>query len=183
MSNNNGGILRARLVHQKDRGTTIELYYQPLHALLLEEIGAGILEWRCTPERSGPVCSLLLGSPDWLWHVRWGPRDEYGIADRSLGHQLHRLGQWMASGFGTWKLDESVGHIPVTPEWMQEHFPDAGWPFADDPGEDMSVSDDAHRPNPAPRLAAEAEPDWGQDRQVGPDPDQQVWDYLDGPAG
>jgi hypothetical protein len=106
----------ARLSHQKDEGTTLRIEEVALRDLVLESAGDaafGLLTWL---------------HRDWLYAIRWGRTDpEYGFADRSLGSKLHDLTQWAGGGFGAWRRARHVARIPVSPQWVRLHFPDAGW--------------------------------------------------------
>lgn len=67
---------------------------------------------------------------DWMYNIRWGPVDpEWEFADKSLGSKFLDFTQWTGSGFGAFRREKTLAEIPVTSEWVQEHFPDAGWPW------------------------------------------------------
>jgi hypothetical protein len=62
--------------------------------------------------------------------VRWGPKDpEYGISFHSLGSKLFDLAQWAGGGFGAHRRERDVASIPVSYDWVREHYPAAGWPW------------------------------------------------------
>lgn len=107
----------ASLCHQKT-GTTLEI----------EEVTLRRLVW----EHAGETVFGLLHriGYEWAYSVRWGPKDpEFDYADRSLGHLLFSFGQWSANGFRKFKPPRLVASFEVTPEWVREHYPDAGWPW------------------------------------------------------
>ena len=108
----------AYLSHRKDDGTSLRLDEVTLPSLLLEDLGY----------RAGTLLDAVTFG--WTYEVRWGPKDaEYGLADRSLGHQMFRLAQWAALGFGTDRERRAVACIPVSAQWVKENMPDAGYPF------------------------------------------------------
>jgi hypothetical protein len=105
----------AYLSHQKDKGTSLQVDQVTLFQLAREAVGFRLF---------GLVDAVTF---DWTYEVRWGPKDPvYGLAERSAGHLLFRLGQWLGS-FDHARRD--VASIPVTPEWVREHMPEARWPW------------------------------------------------------
>jgi hypothetical protein len=101
----------AHLSHGK-AGTDLAIWETSVLAPYLEYLGdCGF----------GVVSLLTFG---WLYEVRWGPKDEYGIADRSVGALMFSFGQWLAA-WG-YRRRRHIAFIPVTSEWVAEHFPDAG---------------------------------------------------------
>ena len=110
-------------------GTFVELTERPLHALLADELGEALTEVT--------VHLLCCKIPDWTAKIRWGREDEDGYTDRSLYHQLYRFGSWAQLGFGTWRKERLIAMFPVSDEWVQEHYPDAGWPFDGSSGDGM----------------------------------------------
>lgn len=125
----------AAITHSRD-GYQVEITEIPLWWLLAERAGELFLTL------TGHV--LCCNPPDWACQVRWGPADEEGWTDRSLGYQLHRAGQWLACA--TFRHEKRMAAIEVTPEWVQAHFPDtrAEFRFLEDGLEDgpdaMSVA-------------------------------------------
>lgn len=60
----------------------------------------------------------------WLYEVRWGPKDEeFGLADKSLGHVAFDFAQWCGGGFGWWSKRKRIARIPVSADWVREHYP------------------------------------------------------------
>ena len=105
----------AELSFQKDRGPHLEIEEQSLPGLVLESIGDSLF-------------GLLSYAPDFLYELRWGPKDpEFGIADRSVGHLLYTFGQWCGLGFGAHAKRGKVVSIPLTTEQVQEAFPSLTW--------------------------------------------------------
>lgn len=115
-------IQQAHLSHSRAKGTFVSITRRPLRAV--------IADW------AGDWLFGLTEPPEWAYRLRWGPRDEeFGLADRSLGHQLFRLSEWCGGGFGTGKLEKTVAEISLTPAQVLEFFPDADpifWEAHDD---------------------------------------------------
>lgn len=113
-------IRTASLCHQLDK-VWVEVRDMPLRAWLVPEITAA-------------ACDLLgqrLCTPyEWAWKIRWGPADEDGLADRSLGHQWLVLGNWLHLPFAG--AEKTVARIPVTHDWVRENWPDHDLPDRDD---------------------------------------------------
>jgi hypothetical protein len=122
----------AHITHSRD-GYQVEIAEIPLRWLVAEKAGELAL--------AGTGHVLCCRAPGWAYRVRWGPRDEEsGLADRSLGHQMYRAGQWLSClGF---RHEERRASVPVTPEWVQEHFPAARekMQFLEDGPDAMRVS-------------------------------------------
>lgn len=113
-------------------GTYVHVYELPFWAWAVQEVPLYICEGI---EKVTGFC--LIAPPGWMYKLRWGPCDEeYGLADRSIGHITFMFGQWFGSGFGAWKHEKTLGKFPVTAEWVKEHCPDAGWPWD---GSDIDV--------------------------------------------
>ena len=109
----------AELSHQKDEGTTHAITEVTLRDYLLEYVVGdnlfGLLNWM---------------SREWTYSVRWGPVDpEWGFAEKSLGSKLCDLAQWAGGGFGAYRRSRTIAKLPVTAEWVREHYPQAGYPF------------------------------------------------------
>lgn len=125
-------IQQAHLACQKDKGTYLSVVRRPLRAV--------IADW------AGDWLFGLIDPPGWTYEVRWGPRDEeFGLADRSLGHQLFRLSQWCGGGFGTWKLEKEIAEIPLSPVQVLRYFHDADPVFWEAHDDDPELSGDAAR--------------------------------------
>jgi hypothetical protein len=110
-------IYKAELSYQKDRGTEFAVYETTRANLVLEWIGDEIF------------CLVNRVLWDWVWSLRWGPEDEYGIADRSVGALLWRFSQWAAEGFGAYRKRRDLTRFPVTFEFVRDKLPDVGWPW------------------------------------------------------
>lgn len=109
----------AHLGHQIDEGSFITIAEVSLTDLILQYyIGDelfGFLNWL---------------HRDWMYSIRWGKIDpEYEIAEKSLGSKLFALAQWAGNGFGAYRRERDIAHLPVSSEWVREHFPNAGWPW------------------------------------------------------
>jgi hypothetical protein len=127
-------IHEAGLMYSRD-GAAIEISERPIWAVIAEQVG----------ETMDTLTFHLFccRTPGWTYKIRWGPKDPiYDIADKSLGHIMFRLGQWMASGFGTWNQQHRIASIPVSDEWVREHYPDAGWPWDGSSEDEMRVEFD-----------------------------------------
>ncbi len=114
-------IQQAHLSHSRDKGTFISVIRRPLRAVIAGWVGDQLFP--------------LFDPPEWTWRLRWGPQDEFGLADWSVGHQAYRLAQWCGCGFGTWRLEKKVAEIPLTPAQVVEYFPDSDpifWEAHDD---------------------------------------------------
>lgn len=112
----------AEFSNSKAEGTTIRIARVSLARLAFNEAA-----W-C-------LCDFLFWiTPGWAYEVRWGPKDEYGIADRSIGHLSFELCQRLADLTGTGKVPGEP--VPVSYEWVRKNRPELGWPF------DGSVPDD-----------------------------------------
>lgn len=75
----------------------------------------------------GLACRL---TPEWTYKLRWGPKDDdFGIAEKSIGHVMYQFGQWVGGGFGAWKQRKSLARIPVTAEWIRENLPSHVHPY------------------------------------------------------
>jgi len=84
---------------------------------------------------------LCCNLPGCAYRVRWGSRDEeYGLADRSLGHCAYTAGQWL--GCLEFRHEIRKASIPVTTDWVQEHFPEvrADFGFLEDGPDAMTVT-------------------------------------------
>lgn len=127
----------AHMSYQKDIGPHITVVETTLRDFILQYVVGdnlfGFLSWL---------------SRDWMYSVRWGPLDpEFGFADKSLGSKLFALSQWAGGGFGAWRREQTLGTLPVTKQWVEEHIPGASeWPWTDDDSElddeDVTVSAD-----------------------------------------
>lgn len=113
-------IETASLSHSQ-RGTFIDLNERPLWAVAAEMIGENLV--------SATGHLLCCNIPEWAFKLRWGPLDGDGWTDKNIGHYMYMLGQWTQLGFGAWRQSRHIGKLPVTTEWVQEHYPDAGWPW------------------------------------------------------
>lgn len=83
--------------------------------------------WAVLAERLTDVACQALGSrlcspPEWSFRLRWGPEDEFGIADKSAGHKWWTLGQKL-HGLSC-KHEKEVARIPVTHDWVRANWPD-----------------------------------------------------------
>lgn len=103
----------AAITHSRD-GYQVEITEIPLGWLVAEQAGELLLTL------TGHV--LCCNQPGWTYRVRWGPADDEGWTGRSLGHQLHRAGRWL--GCMTFWHEKNLGAVTVTPDWVQEHFPE-----------------------------------------------------------
>jgi hypothetical protein len=120
----------ADLSHNKDEGTYLTIREASLASLVLQDVGDsvfGLLNW---------------AHRDWMYSLRWGKADpQWGFADKSAGSKLHDLAQWAGGGFGSFRRDKDIAHLPVTRAWVREHCPDAGWPWNEPaPGDDVPAS-------------------------------------------
>jgi hypothetical protein len=127
----------AHLQHSR-RGTELVVMKTPLHALLLDDLGDGVLG----AVRHRLCCRV----PEWLFRIHWGepdPDDELEDGrpyyPHSAGRYAYDLGSWIGSGFGTWRKPKEIAKIPVTSEWVREHYPELGWPW--DGSEDKEDDD------------------------------------------
>lgn len=122
------------LSHGRD-GTAVELQEVPLWALLLTEAG----EWLA--DASHPVFCC---QPEWTFKLTYAPPDEDEEPDEdgevynshTLGAALFRFGNWLINPFGAYRHYVTKVSLPVTPEWVQEHMPDAGWPWDGSSGDE-----------------------------------------------
>jgi hypothetical protein len=106
-------ISLARVTFQKDRGAAVEIAEVHLQDLLVQTASEVLCE---------KVGHRLCEPYEWAYKLRWGLVDEWGIADRSIGHQWFTFGQWVHS-FG-FRHEKTVASIPVTREWILKHYPD-----------------------------------------------------------
>jgi hypothetical protein len=125
------------LTHSQN-GTSVEVKEVSLWAYLIDQVSDWLLEI------THPV--FCCSDWEWTWKLAWAPPPEdekpdddgYIYNPHTLGHFLHMIGHKLGGGFGMWKRYKTIGDIPVTAEWVQEHIPDAGWPW------DGSSGDEAH---------------------------------------
>ena len=104
----------ASITHSRD-GYAVELTEVPLRWQVAGRAGEALLA------ATGHV--LCCNLPDWAWRIRWGPRDEeFGLADRSIGHLAYEAGQRLS--YPSFRHESGRVLIPVTAEWVGEHFPD-----------------------------------------------------------
>jgi hypothetical protein len=122
----------AAISHSLAHGYQVEIIEVPLRWLLVEHAGELFLTL------TGHV--ICCNQPGWTYRVRWGPTDDEDWTDRSLGYQLHRAGQWLACI--TFRHEKRMAAIEVTPDWVQEHFPEirGEFRFLEDGPDAMSVS-------------------------------------------
>ncbi len=107
-------------------GTKVLLEEIPLWAHLLEQTG----EW--ASEHLLPGHKLCCDIPEWAFEIGWGKWDpDLDIWEHSLGQKAWLFSTWVEMGFGAWRKAEHKGSIPVSYEWVQEHFPEMGSPFTD----------------------------------------------------
>jgi hypothetical protein len=102
----------ASITHSRE-GYAVEITEVPLRWLNAERAGEAFLA------ATGHI--LCCNLPDWTSRVRWGPLDEDGWTPRSLGYLLHAAGQRMACL--TFRHESGRVRIPVTAEWVGEHYP------------------------------------------------------------
>lgn len=105
-------------------GTTVSLTEVPFWAWAAQEIGEGL---DVLSEKVTGLC--LINPPEWMFALRWGALDEDGYTPRSAGSVLYRFGQQLMNGFGAYRREKTIAHLPVSSEWVREHRPDAGWPW------------------------------------------------------
>lgn len=125
------------LSHGQD-GTTVDLHEVPVWAYLAEQAS----EWVLTATHPLFCC----GDWPWAWKIAWAPpppgekpdEDGWVYNPHTLGHALHSFGNQLAGGFGAWRRYKTKARIPVPPDWVREHIPDAGWPFDGSSGDEMS---------------------------------------------
>lgn len=125
--------------HSKD-GTEIDLHEVPLRDFLLLEASEWLLD------KTHPL--FCCSDWPWAWKIAWAPPPEGEEPDEegwvynpnTLGHALHLIGNRLAGGFGAIRKYRRVARIPVTPEWVREHIPGAGWPFDGSSGDEMNAS-------------------------------------------
>lgn len=104
-------------------GLFIQLEERPMWAEFLEQAG----EWLVSKNEW-----IHCDQPEWLSKVRWSDElDADGWTDSNLGYQLYKFAGWVCNGFGTWRQRTAVGRLPVSREWVAEHFPDADDLFTD----------------------------------------------------
>lgn len=122
----------AAITRSLAHGYQVEITEIPLRWLVAERAGELFLTL------TGHV--LCCNQPGWTYRVRWGPADDEGWTDRSLGHKMYQAGQRLACM--TFRHEKRVAAIEVTPEWVQEHFPDtrAEFRFLEDGPDAMSVT-------------------------------------------
>lgn len=126
----------ASLSHSLE-GTEVRIDETPWWVLIADRVG----------EEIGHHLRLL-EPPEWTYLIKWGPYTDTwmengkrkGWTEKSLGFLIGHFGQWVACGFGAWRHTRHTASIPVSYEWVQEHFPDAGWPW-DGSSEDEMRSD------------------------------------------
>jgi hypothetical protein len=112
------------LVHSRE-GTSVELKEIPWWVHTAEIAGDAIMGWVCDH-----TDHFLCEPPDWLWDMGWGRYNwEDSAWEHSMGDFLWRFSSWVICGFGLWRRGKTVTTIPVTYEWVREHFPGAGLPW------------------------------------------------------
>jgi hypothetical protein len=115
-------VVTASLGHGRD-GAFIELNERPMWALAAENIGEAI-----TDHTFHLLCCNI---PEWTAKIRWGKS-----ADEDGYSVLYRFGSWLNLGFGAWKQYREIARIPVSNEWVREHYPDADPMFSEEFGPD-----------------------------------------------
>jgi hypothetical protein len=103
-------------------GTSVRLTEVPFWAL-----AAQYLAEEAESRHFAGFC--MLDPPEWTWNIRWGDPEEDGYNPRTLGSVIWRFGNALLSGFGAYKHEKDIVSIPVSYEWVREHFPDAGGPW------------------------------------------------------
>jgi hypothetical protein len=124
-------IQTASLSYQRDLGSHITIREYSFFWHLMELAGDHIF----------PVVTFHLfccNLPEWTGKIRWGKLDEDEYTDKCLFHYLYSFGQLLASGFGAYKHSREVGIVPVTVEWVHEHYPDADEIFSGGPVDAMN---------------------------------------------
>lgn len=107
-------------------GTEVCLETIPWWADFAERAG----EWAA--EHLLPGHMLCCNIPDWAWELGWGEYDpKWETWEHSLGQLCWRFSCWVELGFGAWRQVQKSVSIPVTYEWVQEHFPEMGSPWTD----------------------------------------------------
>lgn len=109
-------IITATLSYRDSDGITLHIEETTVGNILLEACGDVLF-------------SVISRAPDVLYDIRWGKKDpEYKIANKSVGHVMYTVAQWCGIGFGVYKKRRNITRIPVTAEWVREHFPHgASW--------------------------------------------------------
>ena len=113
------------ITHSSD-GTQVRLEEIPVWAHIAEMTG----EWAA--EHLLPGHKLCCDVPKWAWRIEWGKWDpRFEMREHSLGSLAWRFSGWVEMGFGAWRKVKYKSRVPVTYEWVQEHFPEMGSPFTD----------------------------------------------------
>lgn len=97
-------------------GRFLEIEERPITAILLEKIGG----WFMSDATFHIFCCR---QPEWSYRIRWGEADEDGWTEQSLGHLMFRVGQAASGGWGAWKKTRRIAAIPVSIEWIKDHYP------------------------------------------------------------
>lgn len=115
----------AHLTYSRE-GRFLEINQRPLWAIIAEKFG----EWLVGDVLSHALCCNM---PEWPYKVRWGKLDDDGFTTRSLGHYLYRAASWLDTGGNAWKHFRHVASVPVSAEWIKEHYPELDeWPWKTD---------------------------------------------------
>lgn len=85
--------------------------------------------WALVAERLADVTCEALGSrlcspPEWCYKIRWGPEDEFGVVEKSLGYLWWTFGQKLHCL--SVNREKKVARIPVTNDWVRENWPGNG---------------------------------------------------------
>lgn len=104
-------IRTANLCYQYDN-VWVEITDIPLYAYLVPEISGIVCGWL-----GSRVCTPF----EWAYDIHWGPQDEDGYTEKSLGHLWFMAGQKIHLAFHS--KEERVAKIPVTHEWVRENWP------------------------------------------------------------
>lgn len=124
-------IRTVHLSYQRDIGAHLTVSEGSIYWIIMEYLGDNLFS---TVTGHLFCCNL----PEFAWKIRWGRLDEDGWTDRCLGHHMWNFGQWLISGCNAWRHIRTVYTIPVTGEWVREHYPDADAIFT---GEDTDSGD------------------------------------------
>jgi hypothetical protein len=118
------------LVHSRD-GNFVELREVPAWALAVQGAGETLAGWLCTATRHRACCD----PPDWMYDLHWGKAedDPLGTGEPWYPHNLARYVWDFTTRLevgpkAAWQRPPAHS-VPVSTEWVREHFPDAGWPF------------------------------------------------------
>lgn len=119
--------------HSRDHGYRLEITDVPFRWLAAGKAGELVLA------ATGHL--LCCRVPEWAGRIRWGPVDDEGWTSRSLGWLMFRAGQWLSCGI-TFSRERTVAVIDVTPEWVQEHYPEtrSEFRFLEDGPDAMTVT-------------------------------------------